>query len=90
MLGDSGKSFVVGTGEKPPTRTQDRGAACPDPPAPCNIITSLLSSREDSHELTGALIQVRRRSINCCIMESVFLDLQSIQVHGIITDKAMI
>lgn len=57
VMGDSRKSFIVGMGKDPPSRTQDRGAACPDPPAPCNIITSLLSSKEDSHTLTGALIK---------------------------------
>ena len=32
MLGDAGRSLVVGVGKNPPKRTQDRGAACPDPP----------------------------------------------------------
>lgn len=32
MLGDAGRSLVVGFGDSPPERTQDRGAACPDAP----------------------------------------------------------
>jgi endoglucanase len=57
VLGDSGKSFIVGYGEKPPQRTQDRAAACPNPPEACNVLTSLYSSKADSHEIIGALVQ---------------------------------
>lgn len=32
MLGDAGRSLLVGFGRNPPKRTQDRGAACPDAP----------------------------------------------------------
>ena len=32
MLGDAGRSLMVGYGHNPPKRTQDRAAACPDPP----------------------------------------------------------
>lgn len=32
MLGDAGRSLLVGYGRNPPKRTQDRGAACPDAP----------------------------------------------------------
>lgn len=32
VLGDTGRSLVVGYGRNPPKRTQDRAAACPDPP----------------------------------------------------------
>lgn len=56
-MGDSGRSFVVGYGKDPPKRTQDRAAACPNPPEACNVLTSLYSSKEDSHVLKGALIQ---------------------------------
>jgi Glycosyl hydrolase family 9 len=44
MLGDVSDSFVVGFGPQGttyPRRAQDRGASCPDPPAPCNAITGL-------------------------------------------------
>jgi hypothetical protein len=32
MMGDAGRSLVVGVGKKAPTRTQDRAAACPPKP----------------------------------------------------------
>jgi hypothetical protein len=32
VLGDAGRSLVVGYGKNPPKRTQDRAAACPDAP----------------------------------------------------------
>jgi hypothetical protein len=32
MLGDAGRSLLVGYGKNPPKRTQDRAAACPEPP----------------------------------------------------------
>jgi hypothetical protein len=35
MLGDWGRSFVVGFGNNPPSREHHRGASCPDPPAAC-------------------------------------------------------
>jgi endoglucanase len=57
VMGDSGKSMLVGFGEDPPKRTQDRAAACPNPPEACNVLTSLYSSKEDSHVLKGALVQ---------------------------------
>jgi endoglucanase len=56
MLGDSGRSLVVGYGRNPPRRTQDRGAACPESPAVCNRVTGLLSPDPDVYELTGALV----------------------------------
>jgi len=57
ILGDSGRSLVVGVGSDPPKRTQDRGAACPAPPAVCNRVTGLLSPDPDTHILKGALVQ---------------------------------
>ncbi len=36
--------------------TQDRGAACPAAPTPCNAVTGLLSPEEDPHVLQGALV----------------------------------
>lgn len=56
VLGDAGRSLVVGVGPTPPKRTQDRGAGCPAPPAVCNRVTGLLSPDPDSHKLTGALM----------------------------------
>ena len=35
ILGDSGRSFVVGYGVNPPQRPHHRASSCPDRPAPC-------------------------------------------------------
>ncbi|PSC71157.1 Six-hairpin glycosidase [Micractinium conductrix] len=56
MLGDTGRSLVVGYGRNPPKRTQDRAAACPNPPETCNRVTGLLSPDPDAHTLRGALV----------------------------------
>lgn len=56
VLGDAGRSLVVGLGKNPPRRTQDRAAACPDSPQVCNRVTGLLSPDPDAHVLTGALV----------------------------------
>jgi hypothetical protein len=69
-LGDAGRSLVVGVGESPPRRTQDRGAACPPPPAVCNRVTGLLSPDPDEVTLRGALVQGSGLSDN-------FLDVRS-------------
>lgn len=57
VLGDSGQSLVVGMGSSPPTRTQDRDASCPPPPAVCNRVTGLLSPDKDTYVLKGTLVQ---------------------------------
>lgn len=57
MMGDSGRSLVVGLAKNPPKRTQDRGAACPAAPAVCNRVTGLLSPDPDTYKLSGALVQ---------------------------------
>ena len=36
LLGDSGRSFVVGFGNNPPLRPHHRGASCPAVPEECN------------------------------------------------------
>ena len=36
MLGDSGRSFVVGFGTNPPQRPHHRSSSCPLAPSPCN------------------------------------------------------
>jgi len=36
MLGDSGRSFVVGFGNNPPQRPHHRSSSCPDEPAECD------------------------------------------------------
>ncbi|KAI7842235.1 hypothetical protein COHA_004148 [Chlorella ohadii] len=62
MLGDAGRSLLVGFGRNPPKRTQDRGAACPDAPEVCNRVTGLLSPDPDAHVLRGALVYGSGRS----------------------------
>lgn len=56
VLGDAGRSLVVGEGHNPPKRTQDRTASCPEPPGVCNRVTGLLSPDPDSYSLDGALV----------------------------------
>lgn len=55
MLGDSGRSYVVGYGKNYPKRVHHRGATCPDSPATCgwDIYSSEVSNR---HVLHGALV----------------------------------
>ncbi|RMZ57138.1 hypothetical protein APUTEX25_003595 [Auxenochlorella protothecoides] len=62
VLGDSGRSLTVGVGKNPPTRTQDRDAACPEAPQVCNRVTGLLSPEEDTHVLEGSLVYGSGRS----------------------------
>ncbi|KAJ6644009.1 Endoglucanase E-4 [Pseudolycoriella hygida] len=55
MLGDTGRSFVVGFGNNPPVRPHHRAASCPDPPAICD--DTYLSSPDPSPQiLIGALV----------------------------------
>lgn len=56
MMGDAGRSMVVGQGHNPPKRSQDRAAACPERPNVCNRVTSYLSPDPDTHVLRGALV----------------------------------
>jgi hypothetical protein len=56
MMGDAGRSMVIGQGHNPPKRSQDRGAACPERPNVCNRVTSYLSPDPDTHVLKGALV----------------------------------
>lgn len=70
VLGDAGRSLVVGVGSNPPKRTQDRSAACPKPPAVCNRVTGLLSPDPDSYSLDGALVYGPGKSDN-------FLDIRN-------------
>jgi cellulose synthase/poly-beta-1,6-N-acetylglucosamine synthase-like glycosyltransferase len=62
MMGDAGRSMVIGQGHNPPKRTQDRGAACPAKPNVCNRVTSYLSPEPDTYTLTGALVHGAAKS----------------------------
>ncbi|KAJ9588698.1 hypothetical protein L9F63_018012 [Diploptera punctata] len=55
MLGDTGKSFVVGFGTDPPTRVSHRSSSCPDAPATCDWI-NYGSLDPNPHVLYGALV----------------------------------
>ena len=55
MLGDAGRSFVVGFGENPPQRPHHKAASCPSPPASCGW-DELNTSDVNPHVLNGALV----------------------------------
>ncbi|XP_069681406.1 uncharacterized protein [Periplaneta americana] len=55
MLGDAGRSFVVGFGNNPPTHSHHRSSSCPDAPATCDWGT-FSSSAPNAHVLYGALV----------------------------------
>ena len=64
VLGDSGRSLIVGDGHNPPERTQDRGASCPAKPGICNRVTGYLSPDPDTYSVSGALVQGPGKSDN--------------------------
>nr|AXQ39839.1 beta-1,4-endoglucanase [Panchlora nivea] len=55
ILGDSGRSYVVGYGENPPSHEQHASSSCPDAPDPCDWDT-FDSNEPNSHVLYGALV----------------------------------
>ncbi|GFG41057.1 hypothetical protein Cfor_04533 [Coptotermes formosanus] len=55
ILGDSGRSYVVGFGNNPPTHPRHRASSCPDAPAICDWYT-YKSTEPNFHTLTGALV----------------------------------
>ena len=56
MLGDSGRSYVVGFGENPPKQPHHKAASCESPPAQCTWDTFSDTSKDNPHELLGALV----------------------------------
>ena len=56
MLGDSGRSFVVGFGNNYPKQPHHKAAACKSPPAECNWSTFEDISQDNPHQLNGALV----------------------------------
>ena len=56
MLGDSGRSYVVGFGENPPKQPHHKAAACESAPAQCTWDTFSDTSKDNPHELLGALV----------------------------------
>jgi len=55
ILGDGGRSYVVGFGNNPPVRAHHAGASCPDAPAPCGW-DQLNTQNPNPHVLYGALV----------------------------------
>ncbi|KAK3744428.1 hypothetical protein QZH41_003163 [Actinostola sp. cb2023] len=55
MLGDSGRSFVVGFGTNPPLRPHHSSSSCPSKPASCNW-DDFNSAGPNPQTLTGALV----------------------------------
>ncbi|XP_052760105.1 endoglucanase F-like [Mya arenaria] len=55
MLGDAGRSFVVGFGTNPPTQPHHRSSSCPMYPAPCSSF-NMQRDGPNPHVLYGALV----------------------------------
>ena len=56
MLGDSGRSFVVGFRENFPKQPHHKASACASPPAQCDWGTFGDTSTDNPHQLNGALV----------------------------------
>ena len=56
MLGDSGKSFVIGFGDNFPLQPHHKAAACASQPAECTWDTFSDTSKDNPHQLNGALV----------------------------------
>ena len=55
MLGDSGRSFVVGFGHNPPQRPHHRSSSCPSAPKKCGW-SNFHDTKPNTHVLKGALV----------------------------------
>lgn len=55
MLGDAGRSYVVGFGRNPPTHAHHQAASCPDRPEPCTW-AALNSPSSNPHVIHGGLV----------------------------------
>ncbi|KAJ9588697.1 hypothetical protein L9F63_018011, partial [Diploptera punctata] len=55
ILGDAGRSFVVGYGNNPPSHEQHASSSCPDAPATCDWDT-FDGTQANYHVLYGALV----------------------------------
>ena len=56
MLGDNGRSLVVGVGHNPPRYAAIQSASCPTSPAVCNAATAEFSQDANPQTATGSLI----------------------------------
>ncbi|CAG2180943.1 unnamed protein product, partial [Oppiella nova] len=55
ILGDTGRSFVVGVGVNPPTRPHHRSSSCPNEPVLCDY-SAMQNPGPNPHILTGAVV----------------------------------
>jgi len=56
ILGDTGRSFVVGYGVNPPQRPHHRASSCPDRPEVCDWTSGMSNPGPNHQVLTGALV----------------------------------
>jgi len=56
ILGDTGRSFVVGYGVNPPGSYHHRGSSCFGPTAQCGFDLGFNSPKPNPNVLTGALV----------------------------------
>lgn len=56
MLGDNGRSLVVGLGSQPPVYAAIQSASCNSSPATCNAANAEFSSEQNPMTATGSLI----------------------------------
>lgn len=56
ILGDTGRSFVVGYGVNPPQRPHHRASSCPDRPIVCDWNSGMSNPGPNGQVLTGALV----------------------------------
>ena len=56
ILGDTGRSYVVGWGVDPPTHCHHRAASCPDRPAVCDWNSGMNNPGPNHQVLHGALV----------------------------------
>ena len=56
IVGDAGRSFVVGMGNNPPSHSHHRGASCPKRSDTCDWTTGYNPTTSNPHTLYGALI----------------------------------
>jgi len=58
LLGESGRSHIVGFGKNPPVHVQNMPASCVAEPTPCNFVNGFLTPSANPNVLYGALVQV--------------------------------
>ncbi|XP_077969953.1 uncharacterized protein LOC144424482 [Styela clava] len=56
MLGDAGRSYVVGYGRNPPVRPHHRSSSCPPPPSACDWNSAYNNPAGNHFTLYGALV----------------------------------